>query len=159
MVIGDVFSPKAINVNLESETEDEVFEELVETFVSAYPSCTASRGELLASLRERESKMSTGIMHGVAVPHCRTSGIQNVRGVIGVSREGIDFDAIDHSPTHIFFLIISSPDSTAYHLRVLKRLALLLETPAFYNEVLAQKSAQDVYDLLCKYEDQLISSM
>jgi PTS system fructose-specific IIC component/PTS system nitrogen regulatory IIA component len=159
MVLGDVFSPKAINVNLESETEDEVFEELVEIFLSAYPSCTASRGELLASLKERESKMSTGIMYGVAVPHCRLNGIKGVHGVIGISQRGIDFDAIDHSPTHLFFLIVSSPDSTEYHLRVLKRLALILDVPSFYKEMMAQKNAQDVYDLICKYEDEFISSM
>ncbi len=103
--------------------------------------------------------MSTGIVHGVAVPHCRINGTKTVHGAIGISRQGIDFNAIDNSPTHLFFLIISSPDSTEYHLRVLKRLALLLEVPSFYNDVLSRKDAQSVYDLICKYEDELISSM
>ena len=57
-----VFSPKSIILNLESTEKDELFEEMVESIVSVQP--TVDRAQAIAALKEREAKMSTGIMHG-----------------------------------------------------------------------------------------------
>ncbi len=157
MVLGQVFTPKAIKVQLESEDKDEVFEELVEEYVSVHPD--ADRGKILTAVRERESKMSTGIMPGIAVPHCRTDAVSGVHGVIGISRRGIEYDSLDNTPVHLLFLVLSSPDASAFHLRVLKRLAQILENPSFYRTVVEQTNPDSVYDVICKYEDELSSSM
>ena len=65
MILGQVFSPSAININLESSEKDEVFEELIEELVSIYPEI--SRSAALTALIDREQKLSTGIGRGVAV--------------------------------------------------------------------------------------------
>ena len=76
MVLGQIFSPEAICVNLQSESKDEVFEELVEKLVEVYSGL--DRTKVLNALLEREQKMSTGIFPGIAVPHARTDMVDKV---------------------------------------------------------------------------------
>ena len=151
MILGQVFSPKAINVNLESTEKDEVLEELVEEFVSLVPNL--SRKDVLDAIEEREHKLSTGIGHGFAVPHGICSGFSGVRGVIGISREGIDFESLDSAPVKVFFLMISGNDDCEYHLHVVKRLAQVLEQPSFMETILSKTTAQDIFDTLVKFEE------
>ena len=153
MLLDKVFNPKAVNIDLKSEDKDEVFEELIEELVSVNPSL--DRSVALAAVKEREPKMSTGIMSGIAVPHAKTSGVTDVQGAIGISRSGIDYDALDGKPVHLIVLILSGADSTELHLRVLKRLARLLENSEFYAELMEQKTAEAAYNVFCKYEKEL----
>ena len=67
MILDQVFSPESVILNLESSDKEELFEELLESIVAVQPEI--DRAQALSALRERESKMSTGIMHGIAVPH------------------------------------------------------------------------------------------
>ena len=153
MLLDKVFNPKAVNIDLKSEDKDEVFEELIEELVSVNPSL--DRSVALAAVKEREAKMSTGIMSGISVPHAKTSAVTDVQGAIGISRSGIDYDALDGKPVHLIVLILSGADSTELHLRVLKRLARLLENSEFYAELMEQKTAEAAYNVFCKYEKEL----
>ena len=153
MLLDKVFNPRAVNIDLKSEDKDEVFEELIEELVSVNPSL--DRSVALAAVKEREAKMSTGIMSGIAVPHAKTSAVTDVQDAIGISRSGIDYDALDGKPVHLIVLILSGADSTELHLRVLKRLARLLENSEFYAELMEQKTAEAAYNVFCKYEKEL----
>ena len=113
MLLSSVFNPKSINIDLQSEEKDEVFEELVEELVNADP--TLNRAAALKAIREREEKMSTGIINGIAIPHGKTDAVKEVRGAIGISRRGIDYDALDGKPVYLIFLLLSSPDSSELH--------------------------------------------
>ena len=154
MLLSSVFNPKSINIDLQSEEKDEVFEELVEELVNADP--TLNRAAALQALREREAKMSTGIMNGIAIPHGKTDAVNDVRGAIGISRKGIDYDALDGKPVYLIFMLLSSPDSSELHLRVLKRLSRLLNNPKFYAAAMEQTGPEALYDLICKYETELL---
>jgi len=157
VVLGSVFAPDLVKLDLESEDKDEVFEELIELYISSNPS--ASRSAILSALKNREQKLSTGIKPGVALPHAQTDQVSGVRGIIGISRRGIDYEALDGKPVHVIFLLLSSPDGCALHLRALKRLSLLLDDPDFFQSVVGQKDAGGVYDTICKFEDILATSM
>lgn len=155
MLLEDVFSVQMIEPNLSSDDKDEVIEELVELYVSKNPS--VDRAKIVSSVFEREEKMSTGIMKNIAVPHARVDSLSGVYGIIGISRTGIDFDSLDGEDVHLFIMLLSSSSGSELHLRVLKRLAILLENPSFYSDILNQTSASDVYRVICKYEENLIS--
>lgn len=103
MVLGSIFSPSLIKVDLESEDKNEVFEELVEVFVANNPH--VSRLDLLDAIRAREDKQSTGIMRGIAIPHGQLDSISSVKGVIGISRNGIEYDSLDREPVHLVFML------------------------------------------------------
>lgn len=157
MILGQVFSPNVVNINLESTDKDEVFEEIVEGFVSAFPG--VSRYSVLSSLLEREAKLSTGIGSGVAVPHGVCNDFSGVKGFIGISRQGIDFDSLDNAPVHLIFMMISGPDDCEYHLQAIKRLAEVLKEPTFVKTILSKTSAQDVFDTLVRFEESVTAAV
>jgi PTS system fructose-specific IIC component/PTS system nitrogen regulatory IIA component len=151
MFLSEVYQSDFIKIGLEAEDKDEAFEELVDQFCRA--ARINAREDILESLREREKKMSTGIHQGIAIPHCKTSAVERVYGVLGVSKKGIDYDALDGKPVYLLFLILVPETDTEKHLGLLKRLAGLLDNPQFYTDLVSQTSAQGAYGVIKKYED------
>ncbi|MDR2193430.1 MAG: PTS sugar transporter subunit IIA [Treponema sp.] len=153
MLLSEVFTKDLIKVNLEAEDKDEVFEEMVDLFCTAKQS--GAREEILKSLREREKLMSTGIKTGVAIPHGKMQFLNDIHGVCGISKKGVEYDALDGHPVHLIFMILV-PAETDKHLKILKNLAELLLNPEFYMDMYSQKDVEGVYTTLKKYEDHLI---
>ncbi|HCC36565.1 MAG TPA: PTS sugar transporter subunit IIA [Treponema sp.] len=151
MFLRDLFLPEYIKVNLEAEDKDEAFEELVDFFCQA--GHINEREDILEALRAREAKMSTGIQKGIAIPHGKTNTVDTVRGVLGISRKGVDYDSLDGEPVYLLFAILAPLKESEKHLRVLKRLAELLENPQFYIDLQAQNDAAGAYKIISKYED------
>lgn len=153
MILSQIFNPKSINIDLKSDERDEVFEELIEELVAVNPGL--DRAAVLCCVQEREAKMSTGIKHGIAVPHGKCAAVKGVMGAVGISRKGIDYESLDKAPVHLIFLIVFSPDSCEDHLNALKKLALVLEDPTFVDSLMEKTTPQAVYDTICRYEDNL----
>lgn len=154
MFLKQVFQEKNIVVNLSSTDKDELFEELVETIHSHYP--YFDKNQALEVLNYRESKMTTGIMHSVGIPHALIPSINHSVGAIGISKTGIDYDALDKSPVYVVFLIIGKENEPEEHMQILKQLATVLQLPGFVDELLALKNSSEVYDYICKSEESLI---
>jgi len=156
MFLYELFPPELIKIGLEAEDKDEVFEEMVDQFCQIEKS--GKRDELLDAIYERESKMSTGIYKGIAVPHGKTNEIQDIRGILGISRKGIDYDALDGQPVYMVFMLLAPQTDSEMHLRLLKRLAALLDNSEFYDELLLQNDSQNAQKIIKKYEEILIAS-
>jgi len=156
MFLYELFPPELIKIGLDADDKDEVFEEMVDQFcqVTKYN----NREEILAGIHEREDKMSTGINKGIAVPHGKSDILENIYGILGISRKGIDYDALDGQPVYLVFMLLAPRKDSEKHLRLLKRLAELLDNPEFPAELLKQNDPQSVYKVIRKYEDILISS-
>ena len=156
MFLYEAFPPELIIIGLEAEDKDEVFEELINRFSQVKK--TGAREEILAALRERETKMSTGIQKGIALPHGRTSAVESVHGILGISRKGIDYDALDGQPVYLIFMLITPQVESEKYLRLLKRLAELLDNPQFYTDLMAQNDPQGANAIIRKYEDIYLAS-
>jgi PTS system fructose-specific IIC component/PTS system nitrogen regulatory IIA component len=159
MFVQEVFRPEYIKIDLEAEDKDEAFEELVDYFCQTHGTHEiTTRKELLAAIKVREEKMSTGIQKGIAIPHGSTNAVTTVSGVLGISRKGVDYDALDGNPVYLLFLILAPQEDSETHLRVLKRMAELLDNPEFTTDLQSQKDIHGAYKVICNYEDQLIAS-
>jgi PTS system fructose-specific IIC component/PTS system nitrogen regulatory IIA component len=156
MFLYEVFPPELIKIGLEAEDKDEVFEELVDHFCQVKRSNT--REEILEAMREREAKMSTGIHKGIAIPHGKTNAIETLQGVLGISKKGIDYDALDGQPVYLLFMLMAPQKDSEKHLRLLKRLAGLLDNPQFYTDLVAQNDTQGANGVIKKYEDIFLAS-
>ncbi len=155
MLLQRVFAPGRIKIGLESEDKDELFEELVDLLAKEggrdYP-----RGSVLAAVREREDKMSTGIKKGIALPHGKAEGLSGLSGAIGISKHGIEYSSLDGEPVYLVFMLVSSPLDAELHLAALKRLAILLDEPEFFTELLGSDSPERASAILRNYESRLI---
>jgi PTS system nitrogen regulatory IIA component len=82
---------------------------------------------------------------------CRNSSWKNEKnlvlygGVAGLSREGVNFDAVDRQPVHIFFLVLAPEDSASLHLKVLSRIIKSTPRPVVQEEILKLNNAHDIY--------------
>lgn len=153
MILGQIFPKETVIVDLESTEKDELFEELIEK-IHSY-SDSFDRSVALDSLNDRESKMTTGIMHSVAIPHALIPSFEGTVGAIGISRDGIDYDSLDKAPVHLIFMILGAEDETERHIQILKQLASVLQLPGFVEKMINCKSSSEVHNLLCDSEDSL----
>ena len=99
--------------------------------------------------------MSTGIHKGIAVPHGKTSAVDTLRGVLGISQKGVQYDSLDGEPVYLLFMIISPMEDSEKYLRLLKHLAELMEIPQFQIELQAQKDPQNAFKIIRKFEEML----
>lgn len=146
----EIFSPEVVITNLTSEDKYETFSVLVKLLSDAHG--ITDKDAVLSAVLERESKMSTGIREGIAVPHGKTGAVTKLCGAIGISRDGIDYDSLDGKPVHLVILLVSPADQSGPHLATLRSIALLLDDPNFLDEILESRSAAQVCELLRTYE-------
>lgn len=100
--------------------KESVLRELVECFEASGRVVNPSR--LFTDLLNRERKASTGIGEGVAVPHVRTLQARDLILVFARSEKGVEFDAIDGKPVHLFFGVVAPPYNDRLYLQVYRRL-------------------------------------
>jgi mannitol/fructose-specific phosphotransferase system IIA component (Ntr-type) len=148
MLLNDVFDTQAIKLNLAGKTKEAAFSELVEAIADVHPEL--NRDEMLAVVQDRENKLNTSIVSGVAVPHGYYPGAGGVVGAIGISPAGIEYDAPDHKPVHFVFLIVMGEAFRENHLQVLSRILSLIKSEAL-TTIQAAKNHQEVQDILSRF--------
>jgi PTS system nitrogen regulatory IIA component len=144
--IAEFLSPQAVIADMQASTKPEVLRELSAALVRAHPHLQEDR--LVEVLREREKLGSTGIGEGVAIPHGKLPGMTQLLATFGVSRQGLDFEAIDGKPTHLFFALVAPENSAGVHLKALARISRLFKNPRFRASILEAPSAADIHSLI-----------
>jgi fructose-specific phosphotransferase system IIA component len=135
-----------VTFNLKSKTKDEVIEELVD-LVATSP-MVKDRDELLNDIKERENLVTTGIGYGVAFPHAKTKAVKGIVIAFGRSSDGIDFEAIDHKPVYLFFLIAAPEDAIGAHLNVMARLSYMMKSEENREKLMKATSPGEVLALM-----------
>ena len=107
--------------------------------------------KLEAAMFDREQVISTGIGLGVAVPHVRLASVTGMCTAVGVSRQGIDFNAFDGLPVHIIIMIAAPEDAHREYLGLLARIALLLKSESIRNSIVEAKSPEDIFAIIKGY--------
>ncbi|PRO65937.1 PTS fructose transporter subunit IIABC [Alkalicoccus urumqiensis] len=142
MKITELLKKETMVLELASTSKEAVMEELAETLDKA--GHLNDRASFLEAIRERESQSSTGIGEGVAIPHAKTAAVTEPAIVFGRSQEGIDYDALDGQPSHLFFMIAASEGANQTHLQALSRLSTLLMDEDFRQVLLKASSKEDI---------------
>ncbi|HQC23908.1 MAG TPA: PTS sugar transporter subunit IIA, partial [Syntrophales bacterium] len=104
-------------------------------------------------LLEREKLGSTGIGDGIAIPHGKLKGLERLVISFGRSRQGVDFDAIDGKPVHIFFLLMAPESSTGQHLKALAKISRMLKDPGFRSDLMAAENAEEIYRKIAEKDE------
>jgi nitrogen PTS system EIIA component len=123
-LLSDLLSPERVKVPLVSQSKDEVLRELV---TLAMPSADEDVLErIVRAVLDREKLQSTGIGSGIAIPHGRTSEVEELILTAGVAPEPIAFDALDGKPVSLFFLLLGPDSAAGAHVRALGRISRIL---------------------------------
>jgi mannitol/fructose-specific phosphotransferase system IIA component (Ntr-type) len=145
MQLSDFFAPDAISLELRGGRKDEVLAELV----GLLRLDAAASDALLRMLLRREALGSTGVGRGIAIPHCRSPVVAQLRLAYGHRREGVEFQAIDNLPAHDFFLIVAPPlEVSNQYLPVLGKIAQFAKEPDVPERLSALRSPGEFFRLL-----------
>ena len=124
VLLSDLLTSVRVKVPLEATTKDEVLVELVDLL--AEEGAVSDRDAALGVVRERERVLSTGIGHGVALPHGKSDACSELAIAAGVTRTPIDFDALDDEPVRLFFLLVGPESAAGLHIKMLSRISRLV---------------------------------
>ncbi len=141
---------KAIEAKLESKSKDEVLEELTDLLEKAGK--LTDRKEFLRVIREREELGSTGIGYNIAIPHARSTGIKDLTGAFGISKEGIDFDALDKEPVYLFFMLAAPKNASGDYLKALATISRLLRNRKSREALMKASAVQEIVKIIEKQE-------
>jgi len=137
---------------LEARDRAGVLRELSERLESLYS--PDLDGTLLDKLLKREELGTTAIGKGVAVPHCRAKGIKAPALLLGLSPDGVAFEAVDGKLSHVFFLLVSPEDNPGAGLRLLAAIAgLTRKSRSLASKLLKAPTAGEVIEALRAEED------
>lgn len=137
----DYLPDGAISVELKSVAKKEILKELVEILTQAHD--LKNSDKILEALTEREKLGSTGIGQGIAIPHGKSDHVNKVVAALGISKKGIDFDALDGEPVHIFFMLVAPKDSSGMHLKILAKISRLLKDKFFRQALREAKTPEE----------------
>ena len=132
--------------DLEATNKDEVIEELVNLVAGS--NVVHDRDQLLHDIMERERLVTTGVGYGVAFPHAKTRAVKGIVIAFGRCVNGIDFDAMDHKPVTLFFLISAPEDAIGAHLNVMARLSYLMKSEENRTKLMEATSPGEVLELI-----------
>ncbi|MDI6739299.1 MAG: PTS sugar transporter subunit IIA [Candidatus Edwardsbacteria bacterium] len=141
--------PGQINLALRAASRDGVLKELLAM------SSLGNKAQqiLLVNLKQREELGSTGIGKGIAIPHCRSLMLNALTVLVGRSRAGVEYDAIDKKPARLFFLIIAPPhDPQNQYLITLGQIAQLAKQVAANDPLFTADDPQEFIDRIVELE-------
>jgi len=149
MNVADLISAERINCNLELGSKKralEVLSELIATTPNAPPATV-----IFNKLINRERLGSTGLGHGVALPHARLSGETEPVAAFIKLRKGIDFDSFDKQPVDLLFALVVPEQSTEMHLQLLAHLAEMFRDPGFCQALRDSQTVEEAHRLLAAW--------
>lgn len=155
MKFSELINKNYIIPEFKGSTKKQVLEELVEALASN--NVEIDKVVLLNALLEREKLGSTGIGDGVAIPHGKLNGLDNIILLFGKSGQGVDFDAIDRKPVCLVFLLVAPADSAGLHLKALARLSRMLREKEFKNSLLMASDAEALLKIIIDKDENLSS--
>jgi PTS system nitrogen regulatory IIA component len=146
MNLKTVLTTETIMLGLKGSTKEEIINELLDILVAANK--IQDRQAAYNAVMDRENKMSTGMKHGVAIPHGKSPTIGDLVACIGISEKPVDFDSLDHEPCRIFIMTLSPVEKTGPHLQFLAEISLLFKSSEKRQEILDAASAEAVARIL-----------
>jgi mannitol/fructose-specific phosphotransferase system IIA component (Ntr-type) len=152
VLLSDLLSSVRVKVPLEATTKEAALRELVA--VLADDQAIANSDDVLRVVRDRERILSTGIGHGVALPHGKSDACPDLSIAAGVTREPIEFDALDQAPVQLIFLLVGPESAAGPHIKALSRISRLVRQPELRQRLMAVQDSQAFLDILREAENE-----
>ncbi|MDC7123953.1 MAG: PTS sugar transporter subunit IIA [Spirochaetales bacterium] len=134
-----------IKIPLEAHSKQALIEELLDLMDKNKK--LLDREMAFHDVLKREALCSTGLERGIAIPHAKTSSVDDIVLAVGISEKGIDYDAMDGLPSSLFFMILAPPDKSGPHVEVLSDIAKMTKSESMCRLLRSSKNADEVIQL------------
>lgn len=145
MDIAEILAPQAVFEGLKASNKKKLITE-----IAAHAAAVANLNvnTVFETLWEREKLSSTGVGHGIAIPHARMAKLERIVGVFAHLDGAVDFESIDEAPVDLVFALLTPVDAGADHLKALARVSRLMRNAAFCEKLRAANDRTELYALL-----------
>ncbi len=137
-----------ILMDVDAEDRWGVLKKMCAFYAQVYRCTPNEAKDIEASVLEREREMTTAIGLGAAIPHGRIPEGEGIKGVLGISRSGIDFEALDGEPVHLMMLIVTPHEHEQRHLEVMSSLVAMVSNEAIRERLAAAIDANDAWEII-----------
>jgi len=149
MQVNDILVPERTLAQVEGVSKKRVLEIISNLIAISQPNLNSR--DIFESLVARERLGSTGLGHGVAIPHSRLDNLEQPLGCLVVLSQPINFDTLDNQPVDIFFGLFVPKESTNDHLELLSKLAELLSNEDIRSKMRKANSDDMLYEIVQEY--------
>ncbi len=154
MKIHNLLMQDMVITELKSQKRENVLKEMV-SFLKE-KNKIAREKDLYNKLIQREKLGSTGIGEGVAIPHCKMKGVKDPIIMLAVSRKGVNFYSQDGKPSHVFFLVVSSPENPSLNLQILAAIAhLVRKANSLIKKILKAGNISSIMEVIREEEEKI----
>ncbi len=145
-MLREVLTENLVDPDLTASTKLEVIERLVDMLCATGE--VHSREQALADVQANEHRSSTGMQHGVAIPHAKSAAVDHLLACVAVTRSPVEFDSLDRKPCRIFVMTLSPPDQTGPHMRFLAEIGRLMKHRRARQAVLAARTRAELLEAI-----------
>jgi fructose-specific phosphotransferase system IIA component len=153
MKLSEVLTEALVRIPLQNFEKQGIIEELIN--VMDHEHKIQDHNKVLQAVLEREKMMSTGIGNGVAIPHGKSQGVEELAVALGITSQEVNFDSLDGKPVRIVFLLVGPEKASSTHIKMLSRISRLLNQAAFRQKLIQAQSSADVMAIIVQEEKQL----
>jgi len=146
MRLADFLKEDSVLGDLEARDKGALLDEVMEIISSKVEGVGSDA--LLRAVLERERLGTTGIGHGVAIPHGKVEGLGRIRVFFARSRHGVEFESMDRMPVYLFFFILVPESSAAAHLKILASIARLLKNKELRARLMNAANGRELYRII-----------
>jgi PTS system nitrogen regulatory IIA component len=144
--LSDILSPQGVFIDLKPcSSKRQVLKELAD---HAAGLVDIDAQQLLEALMERERLGTTGVGHGIAIPHARLDQLNKVVGLFARLSEPIDFEALDDQPSDLIFMLLAPNSADADSLKALARVSRVLRDSGLQQRLRQARDTDAVYRML-----------
>jgi mannitol/fructose-specific phosphotransferase system IIA component (Ntr-type) len=147
----DFLTPNCIKVPLLSKDKEGAIHEIIDMIVQQKQ--LKDPDEIKAMVWRREQIRTTGIGHGVAIPHGRSDSLDNIILAVGKAPTPIQFDSIDKKPVVVIFLVLYGPHHIGEHIRILTKISRLTINVETRTSLMSSTTANEIYQIISKLPD------
>jgi PTS system nitrogen regulatory IIA component len=144
-----ILPPSNVLVNVDATSKKRAFEQAGLLFENQH---NVARSTVTENLFTRERLGSTGLGHGVAIPHGRIKGLKNPLAAVTRLAAPIGFDAPDDAPVSLMIFLLVPEAATQRHLEILSEIAEMLSDRAFREQLMSVPDAAELHRLICGWE-------
>ena len=145
MDLGDLLSTEEVFPSLKAKSKKHVLQEIARI---AGDKTGLDQRDIFDVLLQRERLGSTGVGHGIAIPHGRLPTIDRIVCLFARLDEPINFDAIDDEPVDLVFLLLAPETAGADHLKALARISRLIREPQTLEKLRGSRERSALYSVL-----------
>lgn len=155
MDIRDLLLKNVMIMDLKGTTKEAVINEMVDKYHAE--GIITDADEYRQDILKREAESTTGIGEGIAMPHAKDSAVTRATVLFAKSAKGVDFNALDGQPVHLFFMIAAPEGANNEHLAALAALSSLLINPKLVADLKQAKTPDEVLDLFGKAQAEKVA--